>query len=114
MLSVSEILQVDKLSIETQDDNEFLREEERRLQLVVQVSEAPTVWDELLQPLEDEPYEEPAERPFHFTTPLPGGRLSVTVGKWDIKAESNAWLQSQKPSLEKVGGFSGPLLQSVA
>ncbi|DBA74339.1 hypothetical protein WJX77_002276 [Trebouxia sp. C0004] len=27
---------------------------------------------------------------------------SVMVGKWDIKAESDAWLQSQNPNLEKV------------
>ncbi len=114
LLSVSEILPIDKLSAEIQDDNEFLREVERRLQLAVQVLWAPTVWGELLQRLEDEPYVAAAERPSQFTTPLHGGRTSVTVGKWDIKAESDAWLQSQKLSLEKVGGCAGPLLHSVS
>ena len=114
LLSASEILPVDKLSAATQDDNEFLHEVEWRLQLAVQVLWAPTVWDELHKRLEDEPYAAAAERPSQFTTPVHGGRTSVTVGKWDIQAESDAWLQSQKPSLEKVGGCAGLLLHSVS
>ena len=114
LLSASEILRVDKLSAEIKDDNEYLREVERRLQLAVQVLSAPTVWDELLERLEDEPYAAAAERPSQFTQPLHGGRPSVTVNKWDIQAESDAWLQSQKPSLEKVGGCAGLLLHSVS
>ena len=114
LLSVSEILPIDKLSAATQDDNEFLHEVEWRLQLAVQVLWAPTVWDELHKRLEDEPYAAAAERPSQFTTPLHGGRTSVTVGKWNIQAESDAWLQSQKPSLEKVGGCAGLLLHSVS
>ena len=114
LLSASEVLPVDKLSAAIQDDNEFLREVERRLQLAVQVLWAPTVWDELHKRLEDEPYAAAAERPSHLTQPLHGGRTSVTVGNRDIKAESDAWLQSQKPSLEKVGGCAGLLLHSVS
>lgn len=37
LLSASEIFPVDKLSAAIQDDNEFLREVQRRLQLAVQV-----------------------------------------------------------------------------
>ena len=114
LFSVSQILHLDQLSAEIQDDSEFLREVERRLPLAAQVLPAPTVWDELFKHLEDEPYVEQAERPTQFTKPLRGGRTSVTVGKWDITAASDAWLQSQKPVLEKVGGCSGPLLQFVA
>ena len=114
LFSVSQLLQIDKLSAEIQDDSEFLREVERRLPLVAQLNPAPTMWDELFMHLEDEPYVEQAERPTQFTKPLRGGRTSVTVGKWDITAASNAWLQSQKPILEKVGVCSGPQLQFVA
>ena len=114
LLSASEILPVDELSAEIQDDNEFLREVERRLQLAVQVLSAPTVWAELFKRLEDEPYAAAAERPSHLTQPLHGGRSSVTVSRWDIQAESDAWLQSHKPSLEKVGGCAGLLSHSVS
>ena len=57
---------------------------------------------------------EQAESPWQFTKPLHDGGTFVTVGKWDITAASDAWLQSQKPTLEKVGGCSGPLLHFVA
>ena len=113
LLSASEVLPVDKLSAAIQDDNEFLREVERRLQLAVQVLSAPTdewdEWDELFKRLEDELYAAAAERPSHLTQPLHGGRTSVTVSIWNIQAESEAWVHSQKPSLEKVGGCAGLL-----
>lgn len=114
LLSASETLPVDELSAEIQDDNEFLREVERRLQLAVQVLSAPTVWAELFKLLEDEPYAAAAERPSHLTQPLHGGRTSVTVSRWHIQAESDAWLQSHKSSLEKVGGCAGLLSHSVS
>ena len=67
LLSVAQLLRVEKLSAKTQDDIEFLHEVKRRLQMAVQASEPATVWDELLQRLEDESYEEPAELPSQFT-----------------------------------------------
>ncbi len=67
-----------------------------------------TVLDDLVQPLQDEPYL--AVSSSKQTNPLQGGRTCVTVVKWDIEAESKFWLDSQQGKLKEVAKYARMLV----